>query len=203
LPDDVHLWRLANARTKQFFDREKAVVMACFKRIEDGEKFWIYNERMLTVIKEQTQKVENKGRGNRKSSGTVSVSISSLVSGLALSIYEDYPRKEGKRKAIEEIEKAIVRYAKEKGIEELDAAEYIHAATAEFAKSPAGRKRSNRGENLVPHPSTWFHQDRFSDDRAQWYVETQEQQQKPALAVVTQRSASDILREMEGGTYGD
>lgn len=44
------LWRLANARTEQFFNRENAAVLACFKSREiDGES-WISNEKMLEVL---------------------------------------------------------------------------------------------------------------------------------------------------------
>ncbi len=45
LPDDGQLWRLANARTRQFFEKESAPVMGMFEHegtITDGV-VWIYN----------------------------------------------------------------------------------------------------------------------------------------------------------------
>lgn len=78
------------------------------------------------------------------------------------SIYASYPRKVGKRKALVAIGCAARRLAADGND---DPAERLLAATREYAvceyvkSSPA---------SFVPHPATWFNQDRFNDDRADW-----------------------------------
>jgi hypothetical protein len=69
LPLDGSLWRLAGARTKQFFDQESAVVLACFKRIQMDGRDWIYNERLLTVLQEQARRMQPSLRRGEKNSG--------------------------------------------------------------------------------------------------------------------------------------
>src|SRR4051812_17590354 len=52
--DGQKLWQLAGARSRQFFESENVVVMARFKvRDFDGQD-WIYNQRMLSVLEDQS-----------------------------------------------------------------------------------------------------------------------------------------------------
>jgi uncharacterized protein YdaU (DUF1376 family) len=58
LPDDGQLWRLANARTRQFFDKESEPVLRMFERegsAVDGV-VWIYNRALLKLYDEQVLK---------------------------------------------------------------------------------------------------------------------------------------------------
>jgi hypothetical protein len=55
--DRDKLWLLAGARSKQFFEKNNAVVMARFKTRQFGDgQDWIYNSTMLSVLEEQSQK---------------------------------------------------------------------------------------------------------------------------------------------------
>ena len=72
---------------------------------------------------------------------------------LVISIYESYPRKVGKPAAI----KAIVSALKKISAEEL------LKKTQAFASAKAGAD-----PQFIPHPSTWFTQERFNDDPSTW-----------------------------------
>ena len=71
-------------------------------------------------------------------------------------IYKLYPRKQGYRKAIEKIEIALRTVPFEE----------LAQAVAEYAKSEFV-KTAPRG--VVPHPATWFFQQRWKDDRSDWH----------------------------------
>lgn len=167
--NDAVLWRLAGAKTKAYFQREGQSVLQCFDgRTDDG--VWIYNRPLLTVIQEQLQRLQNKGSRKKE----ISISLSSSFSP---SIYQDYPRKVNRVYSIAAISKAIRRVMKEKSIEEVDAAQFIHKAVIEFRDSPAGHAIDQKtGESVVPHCSTWMNKSRWEDDRSEWGIE-----QKPAL----------------------
>ena len=69
LPDDGQLWRLANARTRQFFEKESEPVMCMFERegtATDGV-IWIYNRSILDIYDEQVLKFHKKKRKSSKS----------------------------------------------------------------------------------------------------------------------------------------
>lgn len=90
-----------------------------------------------------------------------------------LTIYDAYPRKVAKRKALLEIDRALRRItAGEIGdrVSHDKAVEELLKTTVLYARSPAG----NRG-NFTPHPSTWFHQSRYLDDPNEWYHQTEEE----------------------------
>ena len=59
LPNDPdELWRLANARTRRFFQREGDAVTACFQATEDGK--WLFNIKLLEVYEDQLKKWKGK-----------------------------------------------------------------------------------------------------------------------------------------------
>jgi hypothetical protein len=69
LPDDGQLWRLANARTRQFFEKESEPVLRMFERegsTIDGA-VWIYNRELLEIYDEQVLKFHNRKRKSTKS----------------------------------------------------------------------------------------------------------------------------------------
>jgi len=69
LPDDGQLWRLANARTRKFFEKEFEPVMRMFERegpTTDGA-VWIYNRTLLEIYDEQVLKFHKKRRKSTKS----------------------------------------------------------------------------------------------------------------------------------------
>jgi hypothetical protein len=69
-------------------------------------------------------------------------------------IYKLYPRKEGKAKAIEAITKALKKVDYQ----------YLLDAVSEYAESMNGHP----DKTMIPHPTTWFNQERWSDDRSMW-----------------------------------
>jgi hypothetical protein len=194
LPLDERLWELAGAHRREYWETHNSAVLACFKARELDGQSWIYSERMLTELGEQSNKVTNLKKTNKD--GSVPIRVS--VSGLPVSqIYEAYPRKEGRSAAFKAIEKAILRYAKEKELDPIDAAEFIQSATEEYAKSPAGKVRDDG--DFRPHPATWFNQDRFLDDRALWYRE--EKRDNRSISKAEQRTERNvrIARELAQG----
>jgi uncharacterized protein YdaU (DUF1376 family) len=81
-------------------------------------------------------------------------------------IYQAYPRKVGKAKAIAAIEKAVESLGTGKDwpkLVEAEALDFLHKGVVEFAASPAGKA----GE-FTPHPATWFNQARYLDDPKEW-----------------------------------
>lgn len=70
----------------------------------------------------------------------------------AESIYAAYPKKVGRPTAIKAIEKAILKFGVPLLLEK----------TKAFADARAGNL------DFVPHPATWFNQERFNDDPSTW-----------------------------------
>ena len=70
LPDNEQLWRLANARTRQFFEKERGPVTdGMFERegsTTDGD-VWIYNRALVEIYDEQVVKFHKKRRKSTKS----------------------------------------------------------------------------------------------------------------------------------------
>ncbi len=69
-------------------------------------------------------------------------------------IYEAYPRKVGRGAAL----KAIVKALKLVPFEEL------LEAVREYARAREGQERE-----FTPYPATWFNQERWADDREEWW----------------------------------
>lgn len=86
-------------------------------------------------------------------------------------IYSEYPRKEGRRAAIKQIELAVVRMQRgESPLEPLskgDAQKLLFKRVRAYAQSPAGQ---NPDKSKIPHPKTWFGQSRYLDDAANWQI---------------------------------
>lgn len=77
-------------------------------------------------------------------------------SELAEQIYQAYPRKEARPKAISAIKTAMGKIDHQKLLE----------ATQKFADSRAGQD-----PKFTPMPATWFNQERFNDDPASWMAQ--------------------------------
>lgn len=81
-------------------------------------------------------------------------------------VYQAYPRKVGRIKALVAIRKAVTALSTGKSVPAMptnDALRFLHGKAREFALSPAGQQ----GE-FTPHPSTWFNEGRYLDDPAEW-----------------------------------
>lgn len=71
---------------------------------------------------------------------------------LAEEIYQCYPLKVGKPAALKAIAKAI----------KSNPSDYLRERTAEYAKAVVGT------DTFLPHPSTWFNEERYNDDPSTW-----------------------------------
>jgi hypothetical protein len=68
LPDNGQLWRLANARTRQYFEKESALVMRMFERegSTTDDAVWIYNRTLVDIYDEQVLKFNRrKGKSSK------------------------------------------------------------------------------------------------------------------------------------------
>jgi len=96
-----------------------------------------------------------------------------------LEIYNAYPRHEGRRRALLEIERAFKRIRKEAphlaGATDDELAVMMLNTVIYFANSEAGKRGI-----YTPHPSTWFHQSRYLDDPEAWNL--REQSKSESLA---------------------
>lgn len=72
---DSSLWTIAGARRNDFWESHKSAVLACFKVREMEGHQWIYNERLLSVMEEQSLKIKQK-----RSPPSDSVSVLEVVS---------------------------------------------------------------------------------------------------------------------------
>jgi len=71
----------------------------------------------------------------------------------ALEIYEAYPRRVGRPKAVEKIKKALKTIKAPRLLE----------LTRQF-----GAATKHCDQNYIPHPATWFYQERYNDDPSTW-----------------------------------
>jgi Helix-turn-helix domain len=76
-------------------------------------------------------------------------------------IYAQYPNKVGKPAALKKIEAAMKKHP----------ASFLLTATEAFKLATASWPQSER--RFIPHPSTWFNQERFNDDPLTWQREGQ------------------------------
>lgn len=81
------------------------------------------------------------------------------ATGAVEAIYQAYPRKIGKGAAIKAITKATANIHHER----------LRNKVIEYAQAIAWQE--NR--SLVPHPATWFNQERWLDDPREWEQPTQ------------------------------
>ena len=70
-----------------------------------------------------------------------------------MAIYDLYPKKVGRPKAIQSILRALKEFE----------ASFLKERTSLFAKSRIGQD-----PQFTPHPTTWFNQHRFNDDPNTW-----------------------------------
>ena len=124
LPLDGSLWRLAGARTKQYFEQESVVVMACFKRRQMDGREWIYNERLVRVLEQQARRQMDFDRRGKKGSGKddqrqTSLSFSSstisispdLIQKTVEELFEYYCNTFTKRESRREVARALPNFS--------------------------------------------------------------------------------------------
>lgn len=98
-----------------------------------------------TDIQTKTEQTTTKTGQNKQSS----------PKGESERLYEAYPRKEGRAVALKAIAKALKKETFEKLME----------AVTEYAKAKA---KAGADPQYIPHPATWFNEERYHDDRSNW-----------------------------------
>lgn len=83
-------------------------------------------------------------------------------------IYKAYPRKVGARAAKTAIARAIDRKTHQLGgpLMREQAVAQLLAATVAYAQATS--RWTPKDRHFIPHPATWFNQDRFDDDPDEW-----------------------------------
>lgn len=104
----------------------------------------------------------------------------------AEAIYQEYPRKLARGKAIEAIRKAL----KVATVAEL--LDAVRAYTAAIA---------DMDSQFVPYPATWFNQQRWLDDRSEWTAHREAEAAKSPTAGID--AACDKLEALERGDVID
>ena len=119
-----------------------------------------------------TPPVHSDPRKGKRDKGESEAPVGKQIPDLVSLIYDSYPRKVGRKAAIQKIEAAVVDVMEKQACSALEAGQILLTQTHLFAKSAAGQ----RGE-YTPHPSTWFNQGRYNDDPKEW--ERNNEQGKP------------------------
>jgi hypothetical protein len=91
----------------------------------------------------------------------------------AQEIYVWYPRHRDRRKALTQIEKALIRLEQGESGEKMhpgEAHQFLLEVTKNFARTPAG----NRGM-YTPYPGTWYGRAGYLDDQQDWDFITREE----------------------------
>ena len=92
----------------------------------------------------------------------------------AEAIYSKYPRKVGKPVALSAIKKAAIKvHLTVDGVEtDVAAFAWLLDKTTQFQKATETWKESDR--KYIPHPATWFNQERYNDDPSTWSRDSKE-----------------------------
>lgn len=83
---------------------------------------------------------------------------------IAEAIYALYPRKEAKKAAL----RAILKILKSGKIKELELQNRVRLYAAAVSTWSDSVRYTKEGSDTVPHPATWFNQERYNDDPAVW-----------------------------------
>ncbi len=123
-----------------------------------------YTNKELTAqvadLKQQLAKALAEVAKNRRQQNDIGIPTSGMrpiqptTPENAEKIYQAYPRKIGKGAAIKAITKALTKI----GPRELEARVYYYAH----------RTAWQQNRSLIPHPATWFNQERWLDDPKEW-----------------------------------
>ncbi len=105
-------------------------------------------------------------------------------------IYLAYPRKEGKAKACEKIRLALRKVSYDellRAVQEYAASRYVKTAPLKF----------------IPMPQTWFHQERWLDDRTCWNRSFEEEKKPPSLRdTCLDKANQEASKEKYRGSLG-
>lgn len=114
-------------------------------------------------------KDKDKDGGSAEGGLAVAVRVPSAVE-LAEEIYQLYPLKVGKPKAMESILRSIKKFP----------SDWLRERVIAYAQTVSGT------DTLLPHPATWFNQERFNDEPSTWVRQSVER---------NGHSKADLLRK--------
>ena len=126
----VHDWEEHNGYHREFSVRAKKAATARWSKAAPNTE-------------KESEEVQGKGDKH----------CSSIAPSILTTIYEAYPKRVGKPKALIAIKKAVAQFGDE----------FILQKTTEYASARAGEDPA-----FTPMPATWFNQERFNDDPATW-----------------------------------
>lgn len=91
------LWQIAGAKSQPYFEKFGGceLVSKLFRRTEISGQVWIYNERMLQVIHQQSQKLSH---SHRKRTVSLSLSLQELPSYIPEEVFQEYVNMREKKK---------------------------------------------------------------------------------------------------------
>lgn len=110
-----------------------------------------------------------------------------------MALYDLYPRKADKGKALPAIDRAIRRIGSTDGHPgKDDPIAWLQARVVAFAKSPLGQPPLNGGNDYRSYPTSWFNGERYDDDDSEWQRPNGDLRNGQGA-----RSVADIRRERE------
>lgn len=110
-------------------------------------------------------------------------------------LYRAYPRHVAPRRAKQQIVAALHRL---KRVGTIDPYAYLLGRVGAYAASPAGATPAQGCADFRPYPATWFSQERYCDDPAEWERSGSTLQPPAAESEVTQRNRA-AMAEWEAG----
>jgi uncharacterized protein YdaU (DUF1376 family) len=135
------------------------------KRAGAAKKRWNGAKDMQSTSNAYSLHKESESQSESQSGRSKPIAQPSL-SDLEL-IYQEYPRRVGKRAALAAIKLALSRLEKDeyrgKPLTREQAIAGLKNRVVMFAQSAAGRRGS-----FTPHPATWFNKSRYLDDPKEW-----------------------------------
>lgn len=166
LPFDANFWALAGARTKGYWDNNKALVVSCFKVEMIAGQAWIWHEGLVRLAEAGSQPVSNTP-ANLEFPQIPAKKHSPPIYELFLVAYKNYPKHVEKQESERKFLQAIKKHAKDQKIPEVDSAEFIAHKCAEYA---AATRAAGIDKQFIPSMAKWLHRGRFLDDPSEWVV---------------------------------
>lgn len=146
-------WERRGVPAKTFYRVDLAKIVTFFTNNQDGPKVTNWTVTKLPTGPLLSNELLGKTT-SENTSKTTNTHTADAVSEAAALIYETYPRKTARPKALKCIQKCISRHG----------FEHVLSKTQEFSKLWANVK----DKRFCPHPTTWFNQERYNDPTEEW-----------------------------------
>lgn len=194
LPFDANFWALAGARTKGYWDNNKALVVSCFKVQTIAGQTWIWHEGLVRLAEAGSQSQTKTAPGT-----DTQLVIESQpenrhtppIYELFLKAYKNYPKHVEKKESERKFLLAVKENSKKQKVPEIDYAEFIAQKCAEYS---AATNSAGIDRQFIPSMAKWLHRGRFLDDPSEWVVNYKlTGKQKPSKL----RESFDVIDQME------